>query len=409
MARTVKALTHTEINNLKPRKPAYDVTDSQNLIVRVMPSGEKYFYFRYNRPSNQKRNNISLGQFPYFTLQQARQKRDELKAVLSSGADPAFYLMEQKAREKYATENTLQKLAERWREKKRGEVIAYSLNRDYRRLERVILADLGHLPIDKITPHLVIETIKKHYDGEYHAIKRLMTAINQIMRLAMNLGLIEFNKCQNVLEVFPKPKGKNHPAVHYTELKQLLTDFHHGNPDPLTLGLFQFQLLTMTRPSEARRAEWREFDLDKAVWNIPAERMKTREAHTIPLTPQALRVLKNLQPFTGAGRYVFQSKHSNGKSVHKGSVNDFLHAIGYKGKQVAHGLRQIGSTLLNDNLFSFNVVETNLSHKVGNAVSQAYNKADYLAERKKSLQFLADFCEENGLFEPVNAMTKAIE
>lgn len=399
MPRTVKALTHSEIANLKPKKAVYDVTDSKNLIVRIMKSGDKYFYFRYNRPYTNKRNNISLGQFPYFSLQQARKKRDELQGVLLSGLDPAIYLQEIEARERNAAENTLRKLAERWHAKKQQEMTATALERNYRRLQRVLFPAFADVPIDKIQPYAVIEQIKAHYSNEWHAIKQLITTINQIMKMAVNLGLIEFNRCQNLLAMFTKPQGQNLPTVHYSELAEMLENIQKTKPCPLTYSLLQFQLLTMVRPTEARGAKWEEIDLKNKIWTIPAERMKGRKPHSVPLTEHALKVLENMKPFTQNSPYIFQGKHTyKTQPMHKGALNDLFKKAGYTGRQVAHGLRGLTSTLMNERLLNPVVIEMNLAHKVGTSVSLAYNKAEYLDERRKTLEMLADFAKEQGLF-----------
>lgn len=398
MPRTVKALTHSEIANLKPKNVIYDVTDSKNLTVRIMKSGEKYFYFRYNRPHSKRRNNISLGQFPYLSLQQARKKRDELQGVLLSGLDPAIYLQELEARERNAVENTFQRLAERWHEKKQKEVDAVALERNYRRLKRVLYPAFANVPIDKIAPYAVMDEIKKHYSTEWHAIKQLITSINQIMRMALNLGLIEFNRCQNLLQMFTKPEGKNLPAVHFSEVPKLLADVQALKPCPLAYSLLQFQMLTMTRPTEARKAKWEEIDQDGKMWHIPAERMKTRKPHSVPLTAQALQVLEHLRPLTGNSPYIFNGKRNNDQPVNRDCVNELFRKAGYKGEHVAHGFRTTASTMMNEKLLNETVIEMNLAHSVGNAVSRVYNRAEYIEERRKTLEIWANFCQESGLF-----------
>ena len=212
----------------------------------------------------------------------------------------------------------------------------------------------------------------------------------------MNYGLIQFNPCLNVNAVFNFGKNENNPTIRPEELPALLKAVRDSRLTLFTRCLIKFQLLTLTRPVESSGAQWSEIDLDNRLWSIPAERMKTRKAHIVPLSTQCIEVLRIMLSYTKNDKYVFQSARAKDKPMNSQSVNKALVDLGYKDKLTGHGLCAIGSTYLNEYepMISPDVIEACLSHGIKDSVRRAYNRSDYLEQRKPVMQLWGDYVEQ---------------
>ena len=223
---------------------------------------------------------------------------------------------------------------------------------------------------------------------------RLASYINEILNFAVNGGLIPFNPCLRMNKTLKQHKKENNPRIKSEELPEFMQALAHAKIEPQTRALIQFQMLTMTRPGEASGAQWSEIDLDKRLWTIPAERMKAREAHIIPLSSQTVQLLETLQPVTGRFEYVFPKHGDNHAPMSSSSANMAIKRMGYASRQTAHGLRGLARTYLAEQNTNHEHAEACLAHKTGGNVSLAYNHATYLEQRKAIMQKWADYVEQ---------------
>ncbi|MFU2048412.1 tyrosine-type recombinase/integrase [Avibacterium gallinarum] len=412
MARIAKALINTQVERAKYNPEGKnELNDGKGLFLQLYPSGAKKWRFRYNRPISKARTKLTIGEHPAITLAQARAKRDEYHALLSQGIDPQEQAKEQELTQRLQQENTFMKWAERWKENKMKKVEPDTLRKNWRRLEMYALDSLGNLPVDKIFPPVVIEALaplaqikdRKTGTADSDTLKRVIRLINEVLNYAVNGGAIAFNPCLRIKEIYNFAPAEHHPRIEPEALPKLLSDLSNSNAQPTTRTLFLFQLLTMVRPSEAARAEWAEFDLEAKTWIIPAQKMKMRQAHKIPLSTQILVLLEKLKMQTGHRKYVFTGRNNPNKSMSEQSVNKALVDMGYKGKQDAHGLRSIARTYLGNRRADFEALEMCLAHKVGNSTSLAYDTADFFEERIPIMQQWGDYVEQcakgTGLFD----------
>ncbi|MBE2896577.1 integrase arm-type DNA-binding domain-containing protein [Pasteurellaceae bacterium HPA106] len=399
MARLTTPLTSLQIERAKPKAKEYSLCDGQGLKVRISPNGVKKWIFNYNRP-NKTRTQISLGKFPAVSLAQARELRLEYLSLLSRGIDPQIHRKQQSAKDNNQAEITFFAIACRWKEKREKEIEPLTMKKNWRRLEQYIFPIIGEYPIAEITPPLLIEVLqpinKKDINDTLH---RLINLVNQILHYGVNIGAIEVNYCVKVADAFHKKTKEHQKAIHYRELPKLIRDMKNGPANPLTKLLFEWELLTMVRPSEAVSVEWSEIDFDEKLWHIPAEKMKKtkagRFALSVPLSRQALQVLEKMKPISSHLKYVFPHDKNPRKHASNGTVLNAIYDIGYKGEQTAHGLRSIGRTYLNDyGGLDHNTIEACLAHKTGTEVSRAYNRSDYLKLREPIMQIWADYVEQ---------------
>lgn len=396
MARITKPLTFTEIERAKPKEAQYSLADGQGLYLRINPTGSKKWLFNYCRPETGKRNNLIIGEYPQTSLQQARAIRTEFLELIAQSIDPQVHREQQAIEKQQETEKTFLSIAEKWKAKKAQEVELKTLEKNWRRMELYLFPTLGALPVQNILPRLVIATLEPIHQRKIgDTLKRVIRLLNEVLNFAVNYGVLELNPCLKIADAFHFAPAENNPAISPQELPQLLADVMQSPRVIHTKLLFLFQLLTMTRPAEASGAEWAEIDLEKRLWTIPATRMKMRNAHKVPLSRQAVAVLRKMQQITGAGQYVF-SLHDPNKPMHSQGINKALIDLGYKNKQTAHGLRIIGRTYLAQQRVDYEVAEMCLAHKAGSSTGRIYDRADFLEQRIEVMQLWGDYVERCG-------------
>lgn len=402
MPKVTKPLTNTEVDKSKPKDKEYTLSDGNNLFLLILPSGVKSWRFNYSRPHTKKRTKISLGTYPAVSLAEARAIREEYRALLAKDIDPQIHKEEQERLKAEQNDNTFLKLAERWKEKRANEIELLTMQKNWARLENHLFPALGHYPVTKITAPVLIAAVKSlNEKGFNDTLHRIINLANQILNYSVTVGVIPFNPCQNASDAYHKEVQTNHPAIKPELLPKLLFDFQNSNRDMLTKMLFKWQLLSMVRPAEAVSVEWSEIDFNKKLWFIPAEKMKkTRKGqfpHTVPLSSQMLKILEALRPITGAEKFVFPHYSQPNKSMSKEAISNALRKIGYKGIQDSHGLRSVARTYLEEQAVDFRAAESCLAHRVGNEVSQAYNRSEYIELRIPLMQLWGDYCESCGM------------
>ncbi|PJG82164.1 tyrosine-type recombinase/integrase [Caviibacterium pharyngocola] len=395
MPKITKQLTDTEIKKAKPQEKDITLTDGNGLFLLILPSGAKSWRFNYLRPISKKRTKITLGTYPEITLAQAREKREEYRALLAQGIDPQVHRDQIKQAEQKQQEDLFISVAEKWKLKKAREIEELTLKKNWRRLETYVFPVLGEMPVSEILPKVVIDMLNPLQDKS-DTLKRTIRLINEILNYAVNYGLLTFNPCSNVKEVFTFEKSKPNPTIRPEEVPELIYKINNSTSNLFNRCLMKFTLLTLTRTVESSGAKWSEFDFDKKTWTVPAERMKTRKKFTIPLSTQVLRIIEILKTYKQDETFVFYSSRAKDNTSSKQNINKILTKLGYKNLLTGHGLRSIGSTYLNEYepFLSPDAVEACLSHGIKDQVRKAYNRSDYLEQRRKVMQVWGDYIEQ---------------
>lgn len=395
MPRITRPLTDTEIRQAKPRDKEYNLADGNGLMLRVKPNGSKLWLFNYLKPFTKRRANLSLGPYPTITLARARSLRDENRELLSRDIDPAAHRIEQKRLMGEAHENTLERVASKWFEIKKARVSQSYGDDIFRSLELHIFPRLGKMPIHLIrAPHAieVLEPISAK--GALETVKRLCQRLNEIMVFATNRGLIDANPLSGIGKAFEAPRKNHMPTLRPDQLPELMATLANASVKRTTRCLIEWQLQTLTRPGEAAGTKWDEIDIDRGLWTIPATRMKKRRPHIVPLTKQAIGLLKFITPISGHREFVFPSDRNPRTHAHFQTANMALKRMGYANTLVAHGLRALGSTILNEEGFDPDIIEAALAHTDNNSVRAAYNRAEYLARRREMMEWWSNHIEK---------------
>lgn len=379
-------LSDVAVRQAKPKEKPYKLTDGTGLYLLVNQAGK---YWRYDYRYASKRKTISYGVYPVMTLSAARDAHIAAKRELGEGHDP----MESRKAEKIADNVTFQAVAEKWFDHwKVGKTEAYA-NNVWHRLAVDILPIIGVIPANELTVAKVRDCIKAiEARGAVDIAKRQLQKCSQIMRYAVAHDMAERNPVADIQpsDILPARKKRNYSRVSTKELPQLLRDMDAYVGGEHTRLALQLIALTFVRTGELIGAKWGEFDLDAARWDIPAERMKMRTPHIVPLSVQALAVLQKLQALSFGREFVFPA--DTGKPTHM-SNNTILYALyrmGYKGRMTGHGFRGVASTILHEQGWPHEHIELQLAHQDRDEISAAYNHASYIPQRTKMMQAWAD-------------------
>ena len=395
MAKIITPLSPTQVKQAKAREKEYTLADGNGLQLRVRPNGSKLWVLKYSQPYTKKRTNLGLGKYPDVTLAQARLKRKEARELLAQDIDPKTHKEEESLLKKEAIENTFGVLAQKWFDLKLTQVKEETANHAWRGLERHVLPTLSNMPLDKIKPKNVITLLTPIANkGSLETVKRLCRNINEVMRLGVAQGIIEVNYLADITKLFPAAKKTNMATIKPERLPELMAAIREANLLRTTRCLVLWQLHTMTRPIEAATARWEDIDLENKIWVIPAERMKMKKPHTIPLTEQTLELLNKIRSMSDGKEYLFTNHRAPTKHANSQSVNMALKRMGFAGELVSHGLRSLASTTLNEQGFDPDVIEAALAHVDKNEVRRAYNRAEYLERRRKLMYWWSEHIEQ---------------
>ncbi|EAA6003166.1 integrase [Salmonella enterica subsp. enterica serovar Oranienburg] len=394
MARQTKPLTDTEIKAAKPKDTDYQLYDGDGLTLLIKSSGSKLWQFRYHRPLTKQRTKQSFGAYPAVSLSDARKLRAESRALLAKEIDPQEHQKELARSSLEAKTNTFKLVAERWWNVKKASVTEDYAEDIRRSLERDIFPAIGDISVTNIKAHTLVQAVQPvQARGALETVRRLCQRINEVMIYAQNTGLIDAVPSVNIGKAFEKPQKKNMPSIRPDQLPQLMQTMRTASISLSTRCLFMWQLLTITRPAEAAEARWEEVDIEAREWKIPAARMKMNRDHTVPLSDEAIAILEMMKPLSGNREFIFPSRIKPNKPMNSQTVNASLKRAGFGGVLVSHGLRSIASTALNEQGFPPDVIEAALAHVDKNEVRRAYNRSDYLEQRRPMMQWWADFIE----------------
>jgi integrase len=386
------SLSDAKARNAKPKAKPYKLADGEGLFLLVLPSGGKYWRLKYFFADKEKV--LALGVYPQITLADARERRIQARKLLATGKDPGAVKKEAKRLTKVKSANTFETVSREWYEKRKHEWAASSAKTKLIRLEGHILPKLGQKPIADITAPDVLELLRViEGNGTLDTARRVMQMCGQIFMYAIATGRAERNPVPDLRGALKTPIVKHQAFLKENELPLYLKKLEEYDGHPQTRLALRFLLLTFVRTTELRAAEWVEIDWEKAEWRIPAERMKVKEEHIVPLSVQALIVLRELQGQTGNRQYVFVNLHNSKKYMSENTMLYALYRMGYHSRATGHGFRSTASTILNENGFMPDVIERQLAHSERNAVRAAYNHAQYLPERRKMMQWWADYLD----------------
>ncbi|USR61074.1 integrase domain-containing protein [Lelliottia amnigena] len=396
MARITRPLTNNEILKAKPRDKDFTLHDGDGLFLLVKISGKKLWRFRYQRPNSVSRTNLSLGAYPALTLATARQIRDQHLSLLAQGIDPQQQQEMVSEQRQIELDSIFSKVAANWFQLKSKSITPDYAKDIWRSLDKDVFPAIGEIPVQEVKARTIIEALEPiKARGALETVRRLVQRINEIMIYAVNTGLIDANPASGVGMAFEKPKKQHMPTLRPEELPKLMRSLIMSNLSISTRCLIEWQLLTLVRPSEASGARWVEIDLDAKLWTIPAERMKAKREHVVPLSKLSLEILQIMQPISSSREHVFPSRNDPRQAMNSQTANAALKRIGFSGKLVAHGLRAIASTALNEAGFNPDAIESALAHFDKNEVRRAYNRSTYLSERKDLMEWWSDLIIKN--------------
>lgn len=394
MARITRPLTNNEILKAKPREKDFTLHDGDGLFLLIKTTGKKLWRFRYQRPVSGSRTNLSLGSYPALTLAAARQIRDQHLTTLAQGLDPQQQQEQASEQRQIELDSIFSTVAANWFQLKSKSVTEDYAKDIWRSLDKDVFPAIGSIPVQEIKARTIVEALEPiKARGALETVRRLVQRVNEIMIYAVNTGLIDANPASGVGMAFEKPKKQNMPTLRPEELPRLMRSLMMSNLSVATRCLIEWQLLTLVRPSEASGARWAEIDLNEKIWIIPAERMKAKREHIVPLSQQALDILGVMKPISAHREHIFPSRNDPKQPMNSQTANAALKRIGYGGKLVAHGLRSIASTAMNEAGFNADVIEAALAHSDKNEVRRAYNRSTYLDKRVLLMQWWANFTE----------------
>lgn len=384
-----QATTDKAIKAAKPESKPYKMAGGQGMFLLVNPNGSKLWRLKYRHEGKEK--TLSFGAYPDLSLSQARLKREEARKQIADGIDPSALIKEQRQQAK-ANELTFKIVAERWYKDKAELALKpwapATAHKARLYLEKDLYPALGDKPIESITRIDLIElnaAIEER--GALDVSKKIRQWLSAIFDDAYDRGEIPANPAAN-LKAGARSKGAthtHHPAVQFSELPAMLRAVDATGTHKLNKLAIRLLMLTAVRPAELRFAEWTEFDFTAKVWTIPAERMKMRKVHTVPLTAQVLALLEEVRTLNGTQTLVLAGK-VQGKPISENTINKALMMAGYAGKHTGHGFRHLLSTELNERGYNSDWIESQLAHAGGDKIRATYNKAQYIEQRRQMMQ-----------------------
>lgn len=388
------ALTDKSIRAAKHSDKAVRLFDGGGLYLELAPNGGKWWRLKYRFAGKEKR--LSLGVYPHIALKQARDRRDDAKRVLANGIDPSEQRKAQKAIVTERAGNSFEAIAREWFAAFSPKWVESHSSKILKRLEHNVFPFLGGRPIAEITTKEMLSVLRKvESRGALETAHRTKQNCSQVFRYAVATGRAERDPTVELRGALAPVAERHHPSI--TDPKgigALLRAIDGYDGSLVTKCALRLAPLTFVRPGELRRAEWTEFHLEKSEWRIPAARMKMREQHIVPLSTQAVDAIKELQPLTGRGKYVFPGARTNGRPMSENTVNAALRRLGYtKDQMTGHGFRSMASTHLNEQGWNRDAIERQLAHAERDGVRAAYNFAEHLPERRRMMQAWADYLD----------------
>jgi integrase len=388
-------LTDVKIRNAKPIDRHVKMFDGGGLFLLITPKGRKGWRFKYR--FNDKEKLLSFGIYPTISLSDARSMRDEARKLVAKGIDPSSARKEEKQARASDAQNTFEVVAREWHDKNYNSWVPKHGDQILRRLEMNIFPYIGSMPIAHIRPLDLLRALQKiELRGANESARRIKQNCGQIFRFAVSSGRAERDISTDIRDALAPVISSNHSAiVNENEVGGLLRAIDSYDGYKVVKYALQLSPHVFVRPGELRRAEWTEIDFEKAEWNIPAHRMKMKKPHLVPLSGQAVEILKELNNLTGTGRYLFPGVRSPERPISDNTLNAALRRLGYdKSEMTVQGFRAMARTILDEILeVRVDFIEHQLAHIVRDANGRAYNRTKYLKQRRAMMQKWSDFLD----------------
>jgi integrase len=389
-------LTDTAIRNAKPKDKPYKVADSQGLYLLINPRGSKLWRVKYRMNGAERK--LALGAYPEITLAEARTARDVARKQLAHAVDPNVAKRQSRIEASVRAGNSFASVAEELIDKKGKEGLAQTTLEKLRWLLKLLGSDFGKRAVADITPQELLHELRKHERrGRLETARELRSFASRVFRYAAATARAERDPAQLLMGALTAPTVKHFSAIiDPNEFGGLLRAIDGYQGDPSVMYALKLTPHVFQRPGELRQMEWAEVDFEKAVWTIPVAKMKMRQPHSVPLSRQAISILKAMRSLSGSGRYVFPSIRTRARPISDNTINAALRRMGYSKEQMtAHGFRTSASSLLNESgKWNPDAIERALAHMVAGAVRRIYNQSAYWAERVEMAQWWSDFLDQ---------------
>lgn len=389
-----KQLTDMAIRNAKGKEKPYKLAAGAGLYLQVMPNGARYWRMKYRVDGKEKL--LSVGVYPEISLREAIDKRDGARLALRSGKDPSEERQLAKLKSKLSVDTRFEAIALEWWDS-RQDLAPTTREKAKWMLETYAFPWLGKRQVAEIATAEVLAVLRRlESQDKIESTQRLRQICGQVFRYAVATGRLDRDPTSALRGALKTAKNRHYAAItDPVKVGELMRAIEGYSGQFVTLCALKLAPLVFTRPGELRKAEWRELDLDGGQWNIPAERMKMGVAHVVPLSKQAIVVLRELKPLTGRGRYVFPSVRSAKDPMSENTVNAALRRLGYGvDDMTGHGFRSMASTLLHEMGWTSDAIERQLAHTERNPIKAAYNRAEHLPERRRMMQAWADYLDK---------------
>ena len=396
MPKRIMPLSDIKVRNAKPKDKDFKLFDGQGLFLLVTPTGGKLWRLKFDYQGKSKL--LALGAYPMVSLADARQRREDARKLLANGVNPCEVKKAQKAALVAKAENAFEIVAREWHDKFSGQWSEGHADTTLQRLERDVFPWLGSMPIDEIKPVDVLSVLRRvEGRGALETAHRVRTICGQVLRYAVATGRAERDSAADLRGALPPVRENHHAALtDPKEVAELLRDIDGFKGTFHVKCALKLAPMLFARPGELRQMEWTEIDFDIAQWNIPAEKMKMKQPHIVPLSSQAMAILKELYPLTGYGRYAFPCHRSPLRPMTNNAINAALRRMGYSSDEMTgHGFRAMARTILDEVLqIRPDFIEHQLAHAVRDPNGRAYNRTAHIDERKKMMQLWADYLDD---------------
>ncbi len=384
-------LTDTALRAAKPTEKTQKSFDGNGLYLIITPKGAKSWRLKYRFQGKEKL--ISLGPYPLVSLKEARERSLVARKTLEGGIDPSA----ERKQAKNKTQNTFELVAREWHEMQSTKWTKTTATAVMQRMKRNFFPFIGAKPIDEVTAPEILALLRKvEARGTISSAHDLKHACSGVMRYAIATGRAERDPTADLRGALTPNRKKHRPALTAPEaVGNLMHAIYNYQGSLVVRSALQLLAFTFCRSTEIRNAEWKEFDFEDKLWRIPAERMKMKRDHLVPLSKQAIAVLEKLRMYSGKGQYVFPCYRSETVSFGKTALQRAIRVMGFERDEMCpHGFRSMASTLLNEQGYNADWIERQLAHVSNNQVRAAYNRAEYLPERRKMLQEWADYLDK---------------
>jgi integrase len=394
MPKRIKPLSEIKVRNAKPQESAYKLFDGGGLYLFVTPSGGKLWHFKYHFDNKEKK--LTFGSYSEISLLEARQRRDDARKLLANGVDPGAVRKAQKQAKVEDTE-TVEVIAREWHEKFKSKWTEGHALKIMSSLERDVFPWIGTRPIKEIkAPELLTVLRRVESRGVLEGAHRIRGLCSMIFRYAVSTGRTERNPAQDLIGSLAPAKEKHLAAItEPKEVQELLLAIDGYVGSYVVKLALQLSPLVFVRPGELRHMEWKEVDFENALWSIPAEKMKMREPHLVPLSRQVIKILEELQKLTGTNQYAFPSGRTYDRPMSNNAILAALRRMGYtKDEMTPHGFRAMARTIIDEVLqVRPDFIEAQLAHRVSDPLGRSYNRTQHLNERRKMMQKWADYLD----------------